>query len=71
MKTVLAVARIERLYERSDKWVDRRWWESQLGIDLGLLRVQPERPAKRTGATLSVSNGMRASPKISFVSIEL
>lgn len=56
-ETILAVARIERLHERSDKWVDRRWWESQIGIDLGLLRVQPERRGKRTGATLSISSG--------------
>lgn len=59
-ETVLAVARIERLYERSDKWVDRRWWESQLGVELGILRVQPERPGHRTGATLSISNGSPA-----------
>lgn len=56
-ETVLAVARLERLYERSDKWVDRQWWESQAGIELGILRVTPERPGHRSGATLRIADG--------------
>ncbi len=58
--TILSVARLEEMYERSDKWVDRRWWESQGGFELGLLRVTPERPGRRTGATLRVRNGTPA-----------
>jgi len=58
--TILAVARLEELHERSDKWVDRRWWESQGGFELGLLRVTPERPGRRTGATLRIANGSPA-----------
>jgi hypothetical protein len=56
-ETVLAVARIEAMHVRTDKWVDRRWWESGAGVELGLLRVQPERPGRPTGATLIVGNG--------------
>ncbi len=56
-ETVLAVARLEELFERSDKWVDRQWWESQGGIELGILRVTPERTGHRTGATLRIANG--------------
>lgn len=59
-ETILAVARFEELHERSDKWVDARWWESSVGLELGILRVQPERPGRPTGATLSVSNGSPA-----------
>jgi hypothetical protein len=58
--TILAVARLEELHQRSDKWVDRRWWESQGGFELGLLRVTPERAGRRTGATLRVANGTPA-----------
>lgn len=58
--TVLAVARIEELRQRSDKWVDRRWYETQGGVELGLLRVTPERPGRRTGATLRIANGTPA-----------
>lgn len=56
-ETVLAVARIEEMHVRTDKWVDRRWWESGAGLELGLLRVQPERPGRPTGATLILGNG--------------
>lgn len=58
--TILAVARLEEMHVRSDKWVDRRWWESQIGFELGLLRITPERPGRHTGATLQVANGTPA-----------
>jgi hypothetical protein len=60
-ETVLAVARIEKLYERSDKWVDQRWWEAQAGIELGILRVTPERTSGRpSGAMLRIAGGTPA-----------
>lgn len=59
-ETVFAVATLERIHERSDKWVDRRWWESQGGFEVGLLRVQPPRPGRPSGATLQCSNGTPA-----------
>ncbi len=58
--TILAVARFEELHERSDKWVDRSWWEGQGGFELGILRVSPERPDRHTGVTLAISNGTPA-----------
>jgi hypothetical protein len=60
-ETVLAVARLEKLYERSDKWVDRRWWEAQGGIELGILRVTPERASgRRSGAMMRIAGGTPA-----------
>lgn len=57
--TVLAVARLEKIHQRSDKWMDRRWWETQFGVEIGILRVQPER-GRPTGATLVIGNGSPA-----------
>lgn len=59
-ETIMAVAQLEELHERSDKWIDRRWWEAQGGFELGILRVQPARPGDPSGATLAVSNGTPA-----------
>lgn len=60
-ETVLAIARLEKLYQRSDKWVDRRWWEAQGGIELGILRVTPERTSgRRSGAMMRIANGTPA-----------
>jgi len=58
--TVLAAVRLEEVHERSDKWVDRTWWEVQGGVELGLFRVTPERPGRHTGATLRIANGTPA-----------
>jgi hypothetical protein len=59
-ETILSVARFEELHERSDKWLDRSWWEVAGGVEIGILRVSPERPEKHTGATLAISNGTPA-----------
>lgn len=57
--TVLAVARFEKIHERSDKWLDRRWWETSFGVEIGILRQEPER-GRPTGATLVIGNGSPA-----------
>jgi hypothetical protein len=60
-ETPLAVARFEELHVRLDKWAEERWWEFQGGLELGILRVQPERPGSRqSGATLAIANGSPA-----------
>jgi hypothetical protein len=59
-ETILAVARFEELHVRLDKWLEERWWENMGGIELGILRVQPESPEKHSGATLIVGNGTPA-----------
>jgi hypothetical protein len=53
----LAVARIEARHTRTDKWLDRRWSESGVGLEVGLLRDERETGAPRSGATLAVSDG--------------
>lgn len=60
-ETVLSIARIEKMYVRPDKWVDDQWWESQGGIELGLLRVTPDRTHGRpSGAMLRIAGGTPA-----------
>ncbi len=60
-ETVLAVARLEELDVRLDKWAEKRWWEAQGGLELGLLRVQPERGGHRpSGAALVLGDGTPA-----------
>lgn len=59
--TILSVVRMEKLYERSDKWADRRWWEAQGGIELGLLRPTPDPTHGRPkGAMLRIAGGTPA-----------
>ena len=58
--TVLAVAQLEEIYERSDKWVDDTWWEAQGGAELGILRVSPQRPGEYSGAMLRIASGTPA-----------
>jgi hypothetical protein len=59
--TVLAVACLEVLHVRTDKWLAERWWEMQGGLELGLLRVHPASPGHRpSGATLVLGNGSPA-----------
>ena len=59
-ETILAVARLEEMHVRLDKWTSERWWESMGGLELGILRVQPESPDKHSGATLVIGNGTPA-----------
>jgi hypothetical protein len=59
--TVLAVARLEVLHVRTDKWLAERWWEMQGDLELGLLRVEPAKQRHRpSGATLVFGNGSPA-----------
>jgi hypothetical protein len=59
-ETIMAVAQLEEFHVRLDKWVSERWWENMGGVEIGILRVQPANPDKRTGATLILSNGTPA-----------
>ena len=58
--TVLSAVRLEEVHERSDKWLDRTWWEVQGGVELGLFRTTPDRPGRHTGAQLRIANGTPA-----------
>ena len=55
-ETTFAVARIEAMEVGTDKYIEERWWESDAGFRIGLLRTVP--PGRRPdGITLSAYGG--------------